>query len=563
MTDRTKKQRILLDPLFWSIVGLGLILFSSIVLHISDIESIGLSEDAAGYAEIAASLLEGRGPTQDFIDFFFTREPSVPHLTRHWFSLLCLLQMPLFGLFGKTAFLAKFVSTLAYLFSGIFCYVLVSKLFNRETAFLSSVILYLHATSLTLATQGFVDLLFLCFFLVAFFSLPDEQLNFRNICLTIFVWSCGILVKPTFVLIIGAIGLSEFLSVHTRRSLLIFRYASLLTISLLPLFLWNLSYYGEPFVSDHTFLLQRVGYGDNIAEEHYSVLYEKPSVSLPDNADQHFSIQKWFQRGLVMLLGLFSISYYAEGGISLWKFSVFPFCLFALPGLYLFPNKRVKLRMIVILSFWLFFFTFIFTPTDRYFMPWIGILIIISSYGFSQCVKILGQSLSDQTLSGILNKSIFCILILVVFVTQSLPTLRNFYYKQPFSPFNEMIFREQPFFLEICRDIAEETPAETTIMTLLPATVHFHTSRKTIAIPYEDYATVMAVAAHYKVTHFLDLAPRRLYSHHFALPDMVLHKTWHDDDGTAVCLYEIKTSEETTLPLWTKQRGFLFKLPTD
>lgn len=64
--------------------------------------------DASGYAEMADSLLKGRGLEVDYVSwYFFQYNPEIIRPEDHWPPLYSFLIVPFFALLGKTAFAAK------------------------------------------------------------------------------------------------------------------------------------------------------------------------------------------------------------------------------------------------------------------------------------------------------------------------------------------------------------------------------------------------------------------------------------------------------------------------
>ena len=67
--------------------------------------------DAAAYAEMADSLIHGRGFEVDYISWYFEKyDPKIVRPEDHWPPLYSLTIAPFFLIFGKTAFAAKLPS---------------------------------------------------------------------------------------------------------------------------------------------------------------------------------------------------------------------------------------------------------------------------------------------------------------------------------------------------------------------------------------------------------------------------------------------------------------------
>ena len=101
-----------LNPSIWILTLAGLLAMIFKLQIIYPIQYVGHA-DASGYAEMADSLLKGRGLEVDYVSwYFFQYDPEIVRPEDHWPPLYSFLIVPFFALLGKTAFAAKIPSVL-------------------------------------------------------------------------------------------------------------------------------------------------------------------------------------------------------------------------------------------------------------------------------------------------------------------------------------------------------------------------------------------------------------------------------------------------------------------
>jgi len=540
------------------VLGFGLLLTLFVIGRIWLINSLGYSEDAAGYAEIAGNLSQARGPEQDFIDYYFQRSAEITHKTKHWFSLYAVLMTPLFYFWGKSAFLVKIISTISYFVAGVLLFFLARAWFDDRIARMTSLIYYLHPTPLYLATQGLPDLLFACLFLLALLSF--HHLGSKRIAIPVLGGSLalGFMTKPTFILLVFILVSTVMIFRKRKRILPLVMSISLALILLMPLFLFNVMTYQDLMPSDHTVLMSRIGYGDNIIDDHYAVIWDEDV----DVLSLYWSrgLDALWHRFQMMVKSYLTHQYYAEGGLGLFRFILFPLGLVALIG-FLFPLRLdIRFQGAAILLIWTIFFTLFFTPIDRYFLPVLFMVLMFGFHGLYCLIALMKDH--SSSLFAVIRSGLGSTVVILVFIMVTLPTLRNFFIIQPYNPYDEMIFTDRTTLFPIYDDIVDLTAPEDVIMTLLPATIHYWTDRKTVPIPYENLETVREVIGYYNVDYLLDLYPRRIYTDGNILPGFGVVRIWYSDEGIPVVLYrlEIQTPDPEEIPSWARQRGFLFTL---
>ena len=88
----------------------GVLVMSLKCLIVYPVSHIG-HNDAIGYAEMADSMIHGRGFEVDYISWYFIKyDPKITRPEDHWPPLYSIFIAPFFLIFGKTAFAAKLPS---------------------------------------------------------------------------------------------------------------------------------------------------------------------------------------------------------------------------------------------------------------------------------------------------------------------------------------------------------------------------------------------------------------------------------------------------------------------
>ena len=95
-----------IDGWIWLLLLIGVFIFIIKCHIVYPIEYVGHA-DASGYAEMADSLVHGRGLEVDYISFYFLKYKEINRPEDHWPPLYSFLIAPFFLIIGKTAFAAK------------------------------------------------------------------------------------------------------------------------------------------------------------------------------------------------------------------------------------------------------------------------------------------------------------------------------------------------------------------------------------------------------------------------------------------------------------------------
>ena len=98
-----------IDLCIWIILASGVLVLSLKCLMVYPVSHIG-HNDAIGYAEMADSLIHGRGLEVDYVSFHFIKYPNVRRPEDHWPPLYSFLIVPFYLIFGKVAIAFKLPS---------------------------------------------------------------------------------------------------------------------------------------------------------------------------------------------------------------------------------------------------------------------------------------------------------------------------------------------------------------------------------------------------------------------------------------------------------------------
>jgi hypothetical protein len=102
-------RRVRIDPCVIILLIFGFVAFV-VKCHIAyPIQYVGHA-DASAYAEMADSLIHGRGFEVDYISWYFIKYPNIVRPEDHWTPLYSMAIAPFFLIFGKSAFAAKIPS---------------------------------------------------------------------------------------------------------------------------------------------------------------------------------------------------------------------------------------------------------------------------------------------------------------------------------------------------------------------------------------------------------------------------------------------------------------------
>ncbi len=256
-----------MEKLFiWLLLTAGLAAFIVKIQIVYPIEYIGHA-DASGYAEMADSLIKGRGLEVDYVSWYFLKyDPRIVRPEDHWPPLYSFLIAPFFKILGKNAFAAKmpsiFISCLLFPFV---VYALAEMLSGSRIVGLAA---------------GLHILLYPEFFRHSLYCLSDVTFAFM-VCTTVllvlkgtknprFFYPMGIAMglayyaKGTGLILIPAYAIFYLILRFTKqieqrdRQFVTGLVLAFLVIS--PWFLRNLIHFGNPIFSTQQFAVGYIGY---------------------------------------------------------------------------------------------------------------------------------------------------------------------------------------------------------------------------------------------------------------------------------------------------------------
>ncbi|HIA70451.1 TPA: phospholipid carrier-dependent glycosyltransferase [Candidatus Poribacteria bacterium] len=256
-----------MEKLFiWLLLTAGLAAFIVKIQIVYPIEYVGHA-DASGYAEMADSLIKGRGLEVDYVSWYFLKyDPRIVRPEDHWPPLYSFLIAPFFKILGKNAFAAKmpsiFISCLLFPFV---VYALAEMLSGSRIVGLAA---------------GLHILLYPEFFRHSLYCLSDITFAFM-VCTTVllvlkgtknprFFYPMGIAMglayyaKGTGLILIPAYAIFYLILRFTKqieqrdRQFVTGLVLAFLVIS--PWFLRNLIHFGNPIFSTQQFAVGYIGY---------------------------------------------------------------------------------------------------------------------------------------------------------------------------------------------------------------------------------------------------------------------------------------------------------------
>ncbi|MBD3181486.1 hypothetical protein GF312_04285 [Candidatus Poribacteria bacterium] len=223
--------------------------------------------DAAAYAEMADSLIHGRGFSVDYISWYFEKyDPKIVRPEDHWPPLYSILIAPFFPIFGKTAFAAKLPSLIiSCLLLPVVIYYLTKEISGSKFAGLAAgagILLYpfffrwsLHCLS---------DILFtfvVCSAVLFAVKSLDNPLYFYFLGvfmgLAYYAKGSGLVIIPGFALFYLIAYKSIKKVIMDRRIWISFLIAFLV---LLPWFIRNYIHFRDPLYSTQRFAAGYIGY---------------------------------------------------------------------------------------------------------------------------------------------------------------------------------------------------------------------------------------------------------------------------------------------------------------
>jgi len=264
MMGSLKKLRAILESkpdsyiVILLLIGFAVFLIKCVIAY--PIQYIGYA-DAAAYAEMADSLVHGRGFEVDYISSYFVKYDSqVSRPEDHWPPLYSIAIAPFFLIFGKTAFAAKLPSIIiSCFFLPVVVYLITKELTGSKFASLAAglgVLFYpvIFEESLQSLSDVLYSFVVCAGVLFSMKALDDERFFYP---LGVFMGLAYYAKGSGLILIPGHI-LFQVIARRSVKKILISLLIAFLI--LLPWFIRNYIHFRDPFFSTQRFISSYIGF---------------------------------------------------------------------------------------------------------------------------------------------------------------------------------------------------------------------------------------------------------------------------------------------------------------
>ncbi|MFQ6040922.1 MAG: ArnT family glycosyltransferase [Candidatus Poribacteria bacterium] len=260
--------------IFILLVGLAVFVLKCLIVY--PIQYVGHA-DASGYAEMADSLIHGRGLAVDYISFYFLKYPRIVRPEDHWPPLYSFFIAPFFLIMGKTAFAAKLpsliISSLLFPIVGYFLGQKLSK--SRITGLTAALTILFYPNFFTHSLYCLSDITFAFMVsLTVLFAIKgvDDGRYFypMGVCLALAYYAKGssLALIPAFVIFYlichSSNGSQDVAQSNTWRNVIkdnkFLRGLGLTFLVLLPWFIRNTIHFHNPIFSTQQFCAGYIGY---------------------------------------------------------------------------------------------------------------------------------------------------------------------------------------------------------------------------------------------------------------------------------------------------------------
>jgi len=239
--------------------------------------------DAAGYAEMAESLLQGRGFEVDYISMFFRKFASISHPEDTWPPLYSVLIVPFFAVLGKSAVAAKLPSLLIGAFAFPWITFLLARRITRSqaAAFAAGITVLLYGPMFMWSLYAMADLTFGFFVVTSLYCTLRGFENPRWFILMGVTLALAYLAKG--LALIPAAGVISYYLVTrffhrpmfplTRKDLFFALGVACMLLILLPWFIRNTIHFNDPLYNSHKHVMGYLGW-EPWEESTYSVYWD-------------------------------------------------------------------------------------------------------------------------------------------------------------------------------------------------------------------------------------------------------------------------------------------------
>jgi hypothetical protein len=261
---------------------IGFVVFLAKCIIVYPIQYIGYA-DAAAYAEMADSLIHGRGLEVDYISSYFLKyDAQVSRPEDHWPPLYSIAIAPFFLIFGKTAFAAKLPSIIiSCFFLPLVVYLITKELTGNKFASLAAglgVLFYpvIFEESLQSLSDVLYSFVVCAGVLFSMKALDDERFFYPLgvfMGLAYYAKGSGLIIIPGYILF----------QVMARRNVKKILISLLIAfLILLPWFIRNYVHFRDPLFSTQRFISSYIGFEGWEAGTYDLYWGEKPPPSYID-----------------------------------------------------------------------------------------------------------------------------------------------------------------------------------------------------------------------------------------------------------------------------------------
>ncbi len=354
----------------WHIIFLlllaGLVWGGFFAIHTNEIAG----SDDREYASIARNIVNGKGVVRNFIypvDINFFEKLPVPDFVHPPGYPLILAGF--FKLFGISDFIALIPSYISYFILVLLVFYFARRYLEIKKAVFASILFVFNREILNMSLIGLSEIVYtLIFFL--FFILFIKADSLKSLCLSGIMLGIGHLIRENIYPLLVPTLVYLYIYTDTPRLKKIAVFISSMFVPIIPNLIRSYLDTGTPFFSYGKFILMAY------TEKHpWLNIYrgvENPSLIefLTEEGGQFFL--KYLSNLVLTFENLLSVSnpyiltfFLAE--MFYWKIT---------PEL-----KKVKILFLSIIVFQIFFIS-LFTFTERYFIPFIPLMIFFASQGF-------------------------------------------------------------------------------------------------------------------------------------------------------------------------------------
>jgi 4-amino-4-deoxy-L-arabinose transferase-like glycosyltransferase len=512
----------------WLVCLLGVIVFLYKVQIVEPIRFVGHA-DAAGYAEMADSVLAGRGFEVDYISWYFRKyEPTIVHPEDHWPPFYALLIVPFFATVGKTALAAKLpsllISSVAF---PLMLYLLGRRVTqSRTVAFASAVTILLYFPIFQWSLDALSDVTYGFLVTAAIYATLRGMDDNRWFCIMGALLAAAYYTKGSTLILIPAFVLYHVIwrlldggRLTWSRSDRPFAAGVLvMCLLILPWLVRNVVHFGAPLYSTQNNVAGFMGW---LPWEHgtYPLYWGENLPSITDKLRQPSQlIRRSLEFAKRPSWWLFFDMDKRPHDFSVKSVSTYAFGIPALAGTLAFlmaascaarriatgrgvaicPQltpyfRREYLLLFLVAATHLAFLCIVWEPLSRLTTPVIPLVIVI---GWATLATAAAGLTRWTGYSSRLNTAVLLVILCVWLVDAGTELLGA-------RAHNRYPWRESDEDLIAAGNWIRENATGSITMTRNPWELHFYSDEKAIQIPLEPLPTIIQVARYYGATHLI------------------------------------------------------------